>query len=140
MAGNAHDEFKAGFQRLLELRETRDIDAAQAKKSEEAYREAESQLYAELEEAGIRGRLTFDFGGDLGTAKFQRRATRYGRVVDKDAAVKALKELGLDDVIYDTAVRTGRLNEKVREWLETNTELPEGVDWYDRKAISISRK
>lgn len=140
MSENPLDQFKAGFQRLLELREDRDIKQGAFKKADKLYKEAESQLYEELQEAGIRGRLEFDFGGDLGIAKFQRRSTKYGRVIDKDAAVAALKALGLDDVIYDTAVREGRLNEKVRDWLETNTELPDGVDFYERKGISISRK
>lgn len=140
MSDNPLEEFKAGFRRLLELREARDTDKAKADKSSAAYRELEAELYAELEEAGIRGRLEFDFGGDLGTAKFQRRATTYGRVVDKDAAIAALRAMGLDDVIYDTAVREGRLNEKVREWRETGADYPEGVDAYDRKSIAISRK
>jgi hypothetical protein len=133
-------DFKAKFQRLLELREARDIDKAKSKKSEAEYREAEAELFAELEEAGIRGRLEFDFGGDLGVAKFQRRSTIYGRIVNKQAALESLKAMGLDDVIYEEAVREGRLNEKVREWLETKAEIPEGIDYYPREGISISRK
>lgn len=140
MSDNPLEEFKGSFQRLLELREDKDIKAAAADKADKEYREKEAELYEELQEAGIRGRHTFDFGGDLGTAKFQRRSTKYGRVIDKKAAARALKEMGLDEMFDDTAIRAGRLNEKVRTWLETNTELPDGVDFYERKGISISRK
>lgn len=134
------DEFKASFQRLAELRQSRDRDKKAAEKSEKAYREKEAELYAELEEAGIRGRLTFDFGGDLGTYKFQRRATIYGRVLDKKTALEALKKLGLSDMVYSEAVNQGRLNEKVRDWLEAGETIPEGLDFYTREAISISTK
>lgn len=134
------DEFKSSFQRLAELRTQRDADKKAASVSEAAYREKEAELYAELEEAGIRGRLEFDFGGDLGTIKFQRRSTIYGRVLNKEDALQALKKMGLNDVIYSEAVNQGRLNERVRDWLETGTELPEGLDFYTRDAISISRK
>jgi hypothetical protein len=133
-------DFKARFQRLLELRETRDIDKQKASRSEQEYRAAEAELFEAIQDAGIRGRISFDFGGDLGRASFQLRSTNYGRVVDKDAALNALKTAGLDDVIYHTAIREGRLNELVRDRLESRDELPDGVDFYTRKGISISRK
>src|SRR5947209_10914589 len=134
------NEFKARFQRLLELREQRDIDKQKASKSEREYRDAEAELYQAIEEAGIRGRLKFDFGGDLGTASFQTRSTNYGRVIDKDAAIAALKAEGLDEVVFSEAIREKRLNELVRDRLESRADLPDGVDFYSRKGISISRK
>lgn len=134
------DEFKASFRRLAELRQARDKDKKAAEKSEKTYREKEAELFAELEEAGIRGRLTFDFGGDLGTYKFQRRTTVYGRVLDKATALASLKKAGLDDVIYSESVNQGRLNEKVRDWLESGEQIPDGLDFYPRNAISISTK
>lgn len=134
------DDFKASFQRLAELRERRDIDKQAANRSEAAYREKEAELYSELEEAGIQGRHTFDFGGDLGVISFQRRATTYGQVVDKAAAVAALEAEGLSDIIYERSVRTGRLNELVRDRVESRQELPEGVGVRINAGISISRK
>lgn len=133
------DDFKSRFQRLLELRETRDIDKSKSKRSEKAYREYEAELFEAIKEAGIKGRLSFDFGGDLGTAKFQLRATTYGKIIDKASAIAALKAEGLDDLIYEEAVRERRLNELVRDRIESKSDLPDGVDWYDRRMISISR-
>jgi hypothetical protein len=133
-------EFKSRFQRLLELREARDIDKKKATTSEKAYREYEAELWEELSELGVKGTISFDFGGDLGTAKFVSRATTYGKIIDSEAALRALKAAGYGDVIYSEAVREGRLNELVRDLLESKTELPEGVDFYTRKGISISRK
>lgn len=134
------NSFKARFQRLLELREERDIATERAKKTESAYREAESELYEAIEEAGIRGRISFDFGAELGTAKFQLRSTNYGRIIDKDVALSALKAEGLGEVIYEEAIRARRLNELVRDRLENGADLPDGIDYYPRKGISISRK
>lgn len=133
-------DFKAKFRELAELREASDIAKAAEKKASKAYREAEAQLFAELEDAGITGRQSFDFGGDLGKISFQRRSTTYGRLIDKDAAIAALKEAGLDEMIFQESVREKRLNELVRDRLEAHADLPEGVDYYQRKGISISRK
>lgn len=140
MTDTAINEFKAHFQRLLELREQRDIDKKTAKKSERLYRDAEAELFQELEEAGVKGRQTFDFGGDLGTAKFQARSTNYGRIIDREVALAALEAEGLDEVIYERSIRDKRLNELVRDRLESGSELPDGVDFYSRQGISISRK
>lgn len=135
----ALDEFKARFRELVVLREQRDKDKAALKKSEAAYRECEATLFADLEEAGIKGRISFDFGGEIGEVKFQPRQTRYGQVVDLQAAIAALKAEGLDEIIFKESVREGRLNELVRDRLESGSELPEGVGWYPRRNISISR-
>jgi hypothetical protein len=133
-------DFKARFQRLLELREDRDITKQQADRAENEYRLAEAELYEAIEESGIRGRLSFDFGGSLGKASFQLRATNFGRVVDQEVAIEALRAEGLGDMIYTEAVRQKRVNELVRDRLESQSELPDGIDFYTRKGISISRK
>lgn len=133
------DDFKARFQRLLELREERDIDKTKSKRSERAYRNYEAELFQEIKDAGIKGRLSFDFGGTLGTARFQLRSTTYGKLEDKAAAIAALKAEGLGELIYEEAVRERRLNELVRDRIEAKADLPEGVGWYDRRGISISR-
>lgn len=137
---NPMNEYKAKFQRLAELRTDRDITKRAADKANEAYREAESELFEELKEAGIRGRITFDFGGDLGTISFQPRATKFGRIIDRDTAIAALKAEGLDEMIYEEAIREKRLNELVRDRLEARKDFPDGVDYYERRSIAISRK
>lgn len=134
------DAFKHRFLRLVELREERDVDKAKAKRSENEYRHYEAELFEELKDSGFKGAIGFDFGPEIGTVKFQLRTTTYGKLIDKTAALKALKEEGLDDLIYQEAVRERRLNELVRDRLEAKSPLPEGVDFYDRNGISISRK
>lgn len=132
--------FKHRFLRLVQLREERDIDKAKAKRSEAAYREYEAELFEELRDSGFKGAIGFDFGGDIGTVKFQLRSTTYGKIIDKAAAIAALKKEGLDDLIYQEAVRERRLNELVRDRMESSGDLPDGIGSYDRQGISISRK
>lgn len=137
---SAYDEFREEFRTLLELRVARDIAQTAIDKAKKEYREKEAELYNALKEAGIRGRLEFDFGEDLGVAKFQRRTTTYGRVLDMETAVEALKAEGHEEIVNRETVREGRLNEFVRTQLEAKKPLPDGVDFYDREGISISRK
>lgn len=135
------DQFKSRFLRLLELRIERDVDQTKAEKSDKAFKAAEAELWEAVNDAGIKGSQTFDFGDEYGTVRFTpRQPTIYGRIIDKDTAIKALEAEGLDDVIYDKAVRKGRLNELVRDRFEAGSALPEGVDYYDQKGITISRK
>ena len=132
--------YRERFRAFVLLREERDIKARAAEKAEADYREAEAELYQALTDAGIRGRQTFDFGGDIGTVSFQTRSTKFGRIIDKDLAIKSLREEGLDDAVYETAIRKKRLNELVRDRLESHDDLPEGVDFYESKGITVSRK
>lgn len=133
-------DLKSKFSRLLELREKKDVTKLAADQAKAEYQEEQAKLYRELQEEGIRGSMTFDFGGKLGTARFGRRATHFGRVVNKQAAIDALKAAGQDDAVLQESVAQGRLNELVRECLETGRDLPDGVDYYTNEIITVSRK
>lgn len=128
------------FRRLAELRETRDIDKQASENSEAAYREYEAELLETIEESALRGTVEFDFGGDLGKIRFQPRQTIYGRIIDKQAALEALEAEELTDVMTAPKIEARRLNELVRDRLENNQGLPEGIDFYARKYFTISRK
>lgn len=136
---SALDDFKEEFRSLLQLRIKKDETKAAADKAKDEYNEAEAELYEALDQAGIRGRLEFDFGGDLGVAKFQRASTTFGQIIDTATAVASLESEGLDDVIYEKSVRKGRLNELVRDRDESGADLPDGVALYRNKRISVSR-
>lgn len=128
------------FRRLAELRVERDQDAVAAKKSEEAYREYEAELLSIVEDSGLKGTIEFDFGGDLGRISFQRRKTTYGRIIDKAAALRAFQEESIIEAMTGEKIEARRLNELVRERQESGEDLPDGVDFYDKKFISISHK
>lgn len=128
------------FRRLAELREERDIDKKASENSEAAYREYEAELFEAVEESALRGTVEFDFGGDLGKIRFQPRRTIYGRVIDKNAALDAFENEALVDEMTAPKIEARRLNEYVRDRLENGQELPDGVDYYERRYFTISRK
>lgn len=128
------------FRRLAELRETRDFDKKTAEVSEEAYREYEAALLATIEESSLKGSVEFDFGGDLGTIRFTPRSTIYGRIVDKNAALEAFEAEAIGEEMTSPKIEARRLNEYVRERLESGEELPDGVGFYEKRFLTISRK
>lgn len=128
------------FRRLAELREQRDFDKAAAESSEKGYREYEAELLEAIDESALRGTIQFDFGGDLGVIKFQPRRTIYGRIIDKNAALDAFEEEALLDEMTAPKIESRRLNEYVRDKVESHQELPDGIDYYERRYVTISRK
>jgi len=127
------------FRRLAELREARDIDKEALKASEAAYREYEAALLEEVKDSSLRGSVEFDFG-DLGVIRFQPRKTIYGKIIDKQAALQAFEELMLDEEMTGKSFEARRLNEFVRDAVESGKELPDGVGSYERAFFTISRK
>ena len=128
------------FRRLAELREERDFAKKTAETAESAYREYEAELFGVVEDSALRGTIEFDFGGDLGTIRFQPRSTIYGRVIDKFAALESLENEALLDEMTAPKVEARRLNEYVRDRMENGQELPDGIDYYERRFFTISRK
>lgn len=128
------------FRRLAELREQRDFDKQAAERSEAEYREYEAELLETIDESALRGSVEFDFGGELGTIRFQPRRTIYGRIVDKNAAMEAFENEAIIEEMTAPKIEAKRLNEYVRDRLEHDGNLPPGVDYYERKYVTISRK
>jgi len=128
------------FRRLAELREERDLDKKTHEASEQAYREYEAELLETLDESALRGTVEFDFGGELGVIRFQPRKTIYGKVVDKNAALEAFENEAIVDEMTSPKIEARRLNEYVRDRVESGIDLPDGVGYYERKYMTISRK
>lgn len=134
------DTVESRFRRLAELREERDISKAAAESAEKAYREYEAELFESVSESALSGSVEFDFGGDLGKIRFQPRSTVYGRVIDKNAALEAFENEAIVDEMTAPKIEARRLNEYVRDCIEQGRDLPEGIDYYERKYMTISRK
>jgi len=128
------------FRRLVELREKRDEDKTKAEKSEVEYREYESELFEELQDGPMQGTLRFDLGGNIGVVTFTPRETKFGRIVDAEAAVQYFEERELAQEFTKPSIEKRKLNELVRDLLEQGKSMPDGIDWYARRGITISRK
>jgi hypothetical protein len=104
----------------------------------EEYREVEAEVLDVLEGLGIKN-FTVNLPG-IGEVRFtKRKPTVYGRIVDPDAAYMALEAQGRAEELFAPKVQASRLNELVRESLEQGMPLPDGVDFYERAGITVSR-
>ena len=104
----------------------------------EDYRVAEQDVLDRMEELGLKN-FTVNLPG-IGEVRFTRRKpTVYGRIVDPDAAFDALKAQGRSEELFSPKIQASRLNELVRESLEQGMPLPDGVDFYERAGVTVSR-
>jgi hypothetical protein len=128
------------FRRLVELREKRDQDKKAAERSEKAYREAEAEIWEELEESPVKGTVRIDLGDDLGVVTFQPKETYYGRVINQNDALDYFEERALMDEFTTPKIVMARVNEQVRQCIEQGDPIPPGLDYYAKRYISISKK
>lgn len=137
----AEDEKVASkFRRLVELREDRDERKSAFERAEEEYRSYESELFAELEESPVKGSRRIDLGEPHGLVVFTPRETKFGRVVDLDKAIAHFEQRAMVEEMTRPKIEKRKLNEMVRELLEQGKPMPEGIDWYANRGITISKK
>lgn len=133
------EEFTQRMRRLMELREKRDTTKLAAETAEKEYRELEGELWDELSESPITGAIKLDLGEPYGKVTFGVRETYYGRVLDADAALEYFENSARIDEFTKPQIVPARVNELVRERLEAGETMPDGIDFYARRYISISR-
>lgn len=126
--------------RLVELRDQRDADKRAAEKSERAYREYEQEFWQAIEESPFDGTVPLDLGPEIGTVKFSQRETYYGRLLDADKAQDYFESRAMADEMFEPKVAKRRLNEFVRECLDNGTPLPDGVDFFAQRGVTITRQ
>lgn len=126
--------------RLVELRDQRDADKRTAEKSEREYREYEQEFWQAIEESPYDGTVPLDLGPEVGSVRLSQRETYFGRLLDADKAQDYFESRAMADEMFEPKVAKRRLNEFVRECLDNGTPLPEGVDFYAQRGITITRQ
>lgn len=122
------DEFK----KLDELKQAyREADKV-AKEAKRLHDEHQARLLDEMKESDIG---TFTVSG----VQFSPRSTIYANVTDRDAFHEWLHEQGLEDEFLKQAEEKQRLNELVRDRLDSGQEMPPGLSFYPREFITIKR-
>lgn len=110
----------------------------ESERASEEYRIAEQEVLDALEGLGIKN-FTVNLPG-IGEVRFtKRKPTIYGRIVDADAAFMAFDQQGRAEELFAPKIQAARLNELVRESLEQGMPLPDGVDFYERAGVTVSR-
>lgn len=133
-------ELQTKLRNLMALRERRDESKKEAEVAESEYREAEAELHEELAESGIKGGLKVDLGAPYGTVAFSPRETFYGRVLDYDAALEFFEKTAQVDEFTAPRIVKARVNELVRAYIEEGKPMPEGIDWYPKRYVAITRQ
>lgn len=137
---NEDEVIASKFRRLVELRKQRDADKTAADKSEEEYREYESELFDEMAASPIKGARRIDLGPPHGLIVFTPRETKFARILNLDDALDYFESRAMSDEMTKPGISKRKLNELVREHLEQGKPMPAGVDWYANRGITISKK
>lgn len=127
------------FRRLVELREARDQTKTSADVAEEEYRRYEAELFDEIQDGPMKGTRRIDLG-DYGVVAFTPRETKFGRIIDADAAVEFFQKRDMAEEMTRPKIEKRKLNELVREYLDAGKNLPPGIDFYSSRGITISKK
>jgi hypothetical protein len=133
-----HQEIKSRFRSLVETRHARDEAKKAYEKAEEDYREVEAEIIAYLDASPIEGTIKIDVGEPYGVVSFRGNQTYYGRLLDEDQALEYYEQRAMVDEVTKPKFVMARLNEEVRQRLETGESMPPGVDYYTRRYVTIS--
>lgn len=125
------DNPTAALDHLAELKTVEKQAKRKAADAENERKNFEYALHEALEARGVLGHKTT-------THTFSLRTTLYGHVEDVDAFRAWAEENGEDDTYFRTEEAKGRINELVRDCIETGQPLPPGVGWYPRKQITTT--
>ena len=134
------EELRQLVAELVRLREERDKDSAKAKKSKDAFEVFQAELYERIQKSPVKGSRKVDIGGDKGLVQIVPRATKFGRVLDREAAEAYFAEQAKTKEYIKEDFRMGRLHELVRECIEQKKPLPPGIDFYTKEYFTITFK
>ena len=141
------DAGKAKLRRFMELRDERDHAKKALEQAEEDYREAEVEMYAELEKLkdpndpnAKPGAIRAHLGEPWGTVTFRQRETIFGRIFDEDAAQEYFEQRAMLDEVSQPKFVQKRISEIVRDCREQGVDMPPGIDYYPRRGITVTRQ
>ena len=125
------EELKDKLLKFKELKETYkmyDKLRSDAKRDLDVY---QARLHSEMEEHGLESVKHDGFN-------YVSKTTVYGHVRDLEAFMDWCRRNELDDIYLSVTEEKQRVNELVRQALDSSTELPDGVTFVPRQYISIT--
>lgn len=133
MSDELLEAFKDELTELARLKQVKKETEVVAEAAAQELSLYEQNLWERMDMAGIDSSPKW-----RGLGQFARKSTVYAQVTDRDALVAWAEEQGLDDVV-ELKEAKGRLNEIVRDRLDTQQELPPGVSFYERRYIAHTK-
>lgn len=111
------------------LRERYEESNRRTKRLKRELDEFQASLYEQMRREGVISLRTQE-------GLFTTKSTVYAVVQDRDAFAEWCRENDLTDELLSLKPAEQRLNEIVRERIDTKQDLPPGVGWYPREYIS----
>lgn len=124
----------------MELREARDVAKEALKTAEDEYRAAETDVHEALSEGPVDRINNVDLGAPWGKVSFHAKETTFGRILDKDKAKEYFAATGELKEISEPKFVMARINEIVRAHDEQSESLPDGIDFYKKRYVQITRQ
>jgi hypothetical protein len=129
------------MRKVIDARRVYDKASAAKTAAGKAKAAAEIEVFEALESMNQTSTGVVDLGPGYGKRRFTRRSTDYAQVLDLERARDALLAEGYaPEAIVGQKLREKPLNELVRERLENHQELPEGIDFYTRRGVTVSSR
>jgi hypothetical protein len=130
----------AMVRRLMESREKRDELKTAAENAEKEYRATEADVWEALEGSPLKPPYKVDLGEPYGVVSFHPKETYYGRVIDKEKALDYFESRAMVDEVTEPKIVMARVNEIVREAIEGDGSMPDGLDFYAKRFVSITKQ
>jgi hypothetical protein len=113
----------------------------QARTANETFDDLEQAFWENMHERN-ESSVTLDLGEPLGKVQFVPNMTIRCNVVDKEAAMKSIREMGLEEALIDplTGIRRKPLNDYMKDWIRSGATIPEGLDFSVTRYLTISIK
>lgn len=121
---------------VLDARKEYDV-RHKAKVKAEKHRD---QLEADLLERMKKEQPPDDLGPGYGKVKFTAMKTIRGKVFDKEAAKRAFEERGDVEGYLDISPRQKAINDLVKECIEHNQPIPDGIEHTEQPYIRVTKK
>jgi hypothetical protein len=132
------DDVKGRLRRLLELREKSEQAKVAADAAKADYKAMERDVWEDIENSDLKGAIKIDLGEPYGTVTFQKRETFFARIIDAEAAEDYYRAQDSLETVSEIKFSKARLNEVVREAIDTGTPLPPGLDWTPTRYVSVT--
>ncbi len=135
---------KKKLRNLVEKREKRDAAKLAWQKEKDECETLELEVFDIFERPGadgepqIKGTLTVPLGEPYGDVKFRTRETHYAKIIDDEEVQKHYEKRAMMEEVSAPKFVMKRLNDDVREALESDVDLPKGLSYTTQRGMTIT--
>lgn len=91
-------------------------------------------------EPRIKGQIKVNLGPPHGWVAFRTRETHFATVEDEDAAAEWYEQRAMSEEVTTIKFSMKRLHEDVRQAIEMGEDLPDGLAYYTRRGMTVTKQ